>query len=388
MNRRTIHKLLVVGTIALAGTAAATGFALGTPARMAPARAAPPSLVLPSPTGRSAVGTVSLHWIDGARPDPFDPNKRRELMVQFWCPSEHATGSPRARYLPARTARALERLLGISTPVFDRISVHAQTGARAASGRHPVVLFSPGFGVPRGIYTALLEDLASDGFVVVALDHPYDAAVVEFPGGRLERQRFADPAPNRAVSIRIADARFVLDRLQQVNTRGRLAGKLDLQHIGMFGHSVGGAVAAEVMLRDARVDAAANVDGSFRQTAERRGVRGPFMLITAPRGVGPSEQAYRAGLGRSQLRLTLRGAEHYTFSDFVLTRATLAPFVPSLPTLRKLLPIGSIDRRRALAIERRYLDAFFRRHLKGTRELLLTRAFAAYPEVSFERGTH
>ncbi len=152
----------------------------------------------------------------------------------------------------------------------------------------------------------------------------------------------------------------------------------------MFGHSLGGAAAAELMLRDQRVGAGANLDGSFRQSAARRGVRGPFMLITAPRGVGPSEQAYRAGLSRSQLRLTLRGAEHYTFSDFALTLPSLERLAPGL---RKQLAVGSIDGRRALAIERRYLGAFFRAHLKGTREPLLTRASAAYPEVRFKRGT-
>jgi hypothetical protein len=112
------------------------------------------------------------------------------------------------------------------------------------------------------------------------------------------------------------------------------------------------------------------------------------MLITAPRGVGPSERAYRAGLRRSQLRLTLRGAEHYTFTDFAVTLAALEPFASSLPALRELLPIGSIEGRRALAIERRYLTAFFRSHLKGTSEPLLTHASSAHPEVSFERGTH
>jgi hypothetical protein len=45
----------------------------------------------------------------------------------------------------------------------------------------------------------------------------------------------------------------------------------------------------------------------------------PFLLVTAPRGVGPSEQPYRTGLRRTQLRLILRGAEHYTFSDFAST---------------------------------------------------------------------
>jgi hypothetical protein len=83
--------------------------------------------------------------------------------------------------------------------------------------------------------------------------------------------------------------------------------------------------------------------------------------------------------------LTLCGAEHYTFTDFAVTLPALARLAPGL---RKELAVGSIDGRRALAIEGRYLSAFFRSRLKGTAEPLLTRASASYPEVSFERGTH
>jgi dienelactone hydrolase len=388
MNRRTIHKSLTAGAIALAVSAllAVAVSVVADPAAAERAAPAAPSIALPPPSGRFAVGTVSLRWVDASRPDPFLPRRRREVLVQLWYPATGTASFPPAQYLPAGAARAFERLAGIATPVFDRIRVHARSGAPVVSGRHPLVLFSPGFGMLTGFYTSLLEELASQGFIVVAIDHPYDAEVVELPGGRLVRKRFGDgPAPERALSIRIADVRFVLDRLPRLNGHGRLAGKLDLGHIGMFGHSLGGATAAELMLRDQRVDAGANLHGSFHQNAERRGVRGPFLLMTAPRGVGPNEQPYRAHLRHSQLRLALRGAEHYAFSDFALTLPTLERLAPGL---RNELAVGSIDGRRALAIERRYLSAFFRAHLKATREPLLTRASAAYPEVSFERGTH
>jgi dienelactone hydrolase len=352
------------------------------------AHAAAPSIVLPPPTGRFQVGTVSQRWVDASRPDPFLPGRRRELLVQLWYPAAVTAGFPPAQYLPAGAARAFERLGGIATPVFDRIRLSARGGAPAAGGRHPLVVFSPGFGVSEAFYASLLEELASQGFIVLAIDHPYDAEVVEFPDGRLVTKRLHDDRPaqrDRALSIRIADLRFVLDQLPGLKVRGLLAGRLDLRRIGIFGHSLGGAATAEVMLRDLRVDAGAILDGSFGRGAERRGVRGPFLLMTAPRGVGPSERAYRAHLRHSQLRLTLRGADHYTFSDFAVTLPALARLAPGL---RKQLAVGSIDGRRALTIERRYLGAFFRAQLKGTREPLLTRPSRAYPEVGFKRGTH
>ena len=73
----------------------------------------------------------------------------------------------------------------------------------ARRGGWPVVLFSPGFGVERELYAGLVEDLASHGYVVVSIDHPHDAGVVEFPDGRVvipksqmdigRRSRFESP---------------------------------------------------------------------------------------------------------------------------------------------------------------------------------------------------
>ncbi|GGP14508.1 hypothetical protein GCM10012278_70590 [Nonomuraea glycinis] len=59
----------------------------------------------------------------------------------------------------------------------------------------PVALFSPGFGYPRETYTAIIDDLASRGHVVVSLSHTYESAAVEFPGGRLELAVSGDGGP-------------------------------------------------------------------------------------------------------------------------------------------------------------------------------------------------
>jgi dienelactone hydrolase len=340
----------------------------------------PPGFTLPAPTGKFAVGTLSQRLVDTSRADPFAAGKRRELMVQLWYPATRATGRPTARYLPARSARVIERSVGISTPVLDG-AVHARAGAPAASGRHPVVLFSPGFGVSRAFYTVLVEDLASRGFVVVAIDHPYDAQVVEFPDGRLVPARLK-PGP-KAFSLRIADTRFVLDRLPRLNTHGSLAGKLDLKRIGMFGHSVGGAVAAE-LVADRRVKAGVNLDGSFFGSAATNGIHDPFMVMTSGTVRDPSHRAFRARLRRSQLELTLRRSDHFTFTDFVVLGGPLEELVPGL---RKKLLVGSIEPERAVTIQRNYLAAFFSAHLVGTPESLLVRSSTAYPEVAVRRGT-
>jgi hypothetical protein len=54
-------------------------------------------------------------------------------------------------------------------------------------GPHPVVLCSPGPQADRAAGTVLVEQSASEGYVVVTIDHTHDAAEVEFPGQRVER---------------------------------------------------------------------------------------------------------------------------------------------------------------------------------------------------------
>lgn len=64
---------------------------------------------------------------------------------------------------------------------------HTHTGApvQRDGAPWPVVLYSPGAGHDRTWSTIGEEDLASRGYVVVAIDHTYDASEVEFPSGRL-----------------------------------------------------------------------------------------------------------------------------------------------------------------------------------------------------------
>lgn len=91
---------------------------------------------------------------------------------------------------------------------------------------------------------------------------------MEFPGGRVEvsRQPNTPAAITKAAAVRVADTRFVLDELAVLNSGvnpdaahrplpAGLAGALDLARIGMFGHSLGGATAANAMAADPRIGA-------------------------------------------------------------------------------------------------------------------------------------
>src|SRR4051794_37057532 len=104
---------------------------------------------VPAPEGPYAVGTRLL-----ALPEPG-----RRALVQAWYPAAGAHG-PKAPYLPERVARSAAASGGV--PVTARAAhANAVLGPRPRAGAYPAVLFSPGYGEPHGLYTALLEDLAS-----------------------------------------------------------------------------------------------------------------------------------------------------------------------------------------------------------------------------------
>src|SRR5207302_5407942 len=135
-------------------------------------------------SGHAAVGTQTLRLIDRSRADRSFRSGHRELIVQLWYPAARATGAL-APYEPAKLAAALEAADHLPAGTIAGIRTHAHLDASISSGRHPVLLYSPGSTEMRSDATALVEDLASEGYVVVAIDHTHEAQLVEFPGGRL-----------------------------------------------------------------------------------------------------------------------------------------------------------------------------------------------------------
>src|SRR5205814_5780706 len=190
--------------------------------------------------------------------------------------------------------RFLARSAGVQPALLESVKLDALADVVPLTrrGGWPVVLFSPGFGVERELYAGRVEDLASHGYVVVAIDHTHDASIVEFPDGRVVVPT-SQMEITAALSVRVADTRFVLSELSRLGRSGFFAGRLDLGHVGMFGHSLGGAAAASTMRVDSRIDAGADLDGLLFGEARSAGLSRPFMLMSA--GPGFAADPNRAG---------------------------------------------------------------------------------------------
>ena len=392
----------------------------------APSQTSAAAFELPSPTGRYPVGTTSWRLTDRSRPETFaEPGAFRQVEVLAWYPGSPGRGTP-APYLregPAEV-RPFAKLFGAET-AFDgvkEVRTHAELdGAPAAApAKFPVLVFSHGYtGMPSS-YTALLEDLASHGYAVLSVVHPYEASVATLADGRVvsilgkdgkfvqgvqdvlaEWQSEDDTmaavtrATDDAEQVRLLrrylaglhrtdialrrwvdDTRLVLDRLTSLpksTAAGRLAARLDLGRVGAFGHSMGGVTSGQFCVEDRRCLAGLNLDGipqygAMIDTPMPR----PFLMVYSARpGRGGASDAIYRRAGHPYIRVDVRDTGHLEFSDMVFWGGPL----------RERPVLGAIAPARAVEITRAIVRQYFDERLLGKRSPLLA-GEPLFPEVT------
>ncbi|MEU3607312.1 alpha/beta hydrolase [Streptomyces sp. NPDC035033] len=398
MNKltRAAAAALLACAVALPAATAATAAPAPSPTTAATQDRPADRMRLPAPTGPYGVGSSVLHLVDRSRTDPWVPEADgRELMVTLHYPAARPATAPRAPGRPApystpEEARLVLEAVQISDPAsirqVARARTHSAVDARPAPGRHPLVVLSPGFGMPRFTLTALAVDLASRGYVVASLDHAYESSGTSVPDGRtltcvactvMEESGWSKGSV--VTGARAADTRFVLDRLTGPRPAWRYASSIDRNRIGMAGHSIGGASAATAMASDRRIDAGVNMDGTFWDAPPADGLGGrPFLLLGTdefhrPGGEDTTWDTTWAALDGGKHWLTVDGADHLGFSDAPVLLGHFG------------LPGGALPADRAVAVTRAYVAAFFDAYLRDRDQPLLDGPDPAHPEVRFHR---
>jgi dienelactone hydrolase len=280
---------------------------------------------LPQPNGCRPVGTGTVVL--------RDPHRGRDLLVTMWYPALEGT-STIAPYMDKRTADALAEEWKLQ-PDFQRlVGTHARLLAPIAEGRpFPVVLLEHGSGVVPALYTVLAEGLASSGFIVVATNHPPDSLIAVFPDGHelkftpywpaeADRRTQGVAIGKFADEVLVADVRFVLNQLQEMNSHDHFwQGHLDLSKIGIVGHSMGGTTAALATQEEARILAGVNLDGSTYpgMNADVRPipVRKPFLFIATEEHASDPATRIREYMGSefNSYYVVVNGTDHMSFTD-------------------------------------------------------------------------
>lgn len=361
-----------------------------------------PVVALPAPAGPHVVGATSFSLVDASRSNAWSgaPDEKRELYVQVWYPGVLDDGGrePRVRTLWEELHRGELDRFTLFTRYLRGVPTHsyADIALSPADAPYPVIVFSHAIVSFAEQNTLLMEHLASHGYVVFAISHPYASMRVMSSAGRAiypaldlidegsaqmnavsdELAPKIDGASSRderaalqlelyerstglndLVAIWVDDLRFLLDAITTPSDKHpalrTFADRIDADRIGLLGMSFGGGAVTEVCKTDARCRAVSNIDGGTFGTRQRQPLEVPYLAMTRE----GQEQflEYLLQASRSDFhRVTVSGATHLDFTDDAVV----------LPILRWLNVLGPIRAERIVeitnAVELRFFDSYLR----------------------------
>jgi hypothetical protein len=388
-----------------------------------------PLFKLPQPTGPYQVGTRYFYNVDTSREEQFteQPGDYRAVSAEVWYPASPGKMDRVKCYMEGaeEVSPAFGAFLGLPSFVFSHlcnVKTHAYLDADILVGSdpYPVLVFSHAFAGNILQNTLLMEEMASHGYIIFSVGHAYetpflyraDGSVILFdPQNAAYKARLAeidDPASNdiksevlttlnldlqarlyRQLMLRNSslvasvrtwaqDNQFMMDQMGEMNQNGGIfAGQMDLERIGILGHSLGGAAAGQTCFVDARCKAGVNIDGFQYGDLLDGSLMQPFMFMysaSTPVLNKNINDVFYDGAQNDAYSLVINGATHEDFSDI--------PLYFRMQILN--VPAGNRDPLRFLRIENAYILAFFDRYLYDQPSPLLAGPSSQYPEVSFK----
>jgi predicted dienelactone hydrolase len=382
-----------------------------------------PLFSLPEPTGAFAVGTQYFYWADEERPDEFttDPGDFREVSVQVWYPADLSGDEKLIPYMNQEAARAMARSWEAPEFMLDHlalVSTHAYLGPDVAQTGTPLPVITYSTSGLMSSHMALFEELASQGYVVLCIGHPYwnpyvygsggevlpfdgqikyyqewwdeDEAVDEArseivfakntPAQERAHRRHNDVRPLAVRDLRVwaENVGFVLDKLEIMNQgSGFMAKALDLERVGIMGFSKGGATAGQFCLIDERCQAGINLTGMMYGDIVEANLDNPFIFMSEE---GPScpdcyvNDLFYKRAESDAYQMKIMGARHTNFGDPCLWGELLMSSEDN----------PEIECQRMIDIQNVYTLTFFDKYLKGIASPLLDGPSPDYPEVVFK----
>lgn len=228
-----------------------------------------PDFTFPEPSGSIPVGTTNYKWASGPQ-------------AKIWYPAMLKPNDENDGYL----ADFNRSIMGIPSIVYHHLkgrSTYAYRDAEAENGHFPIIIYehsADGFAEEN---TFLLTDLASHGFIVIAVHH--DKSLADYPLDlatlAAEPEAFLAAMTGVIMPDRLADLSLVVDGLAQLNEDSiLLQGRLDLSQINFVGYSLGGGIVTDYCATRSHCKAVVNLDGNPFIHAFRTGITAPYLHIS------------------------------------------------------------------------------------------------------------
>lgn len=377
-------------------------------------------VLLPKPTGFYQVGLSVAEMIDHSRTQPFAPDvEPRRLMISVFYPVVPQHPTIPGTYMPPETAHVEDVELsseGLKAPkgTFEKVALNVASNKAYKNLTHqppcqyPLAIFMPAEATTRLFYSQIVSTIASNGYIVVSIDAPYDVDVVEYPDGSLaliNQTLWNNPNNTElaatgflAIETRAQDVSFVLDQLSNKTLAHSLipnlpASGINTTHTAMFGHSLGGSTAFSILEQDARVLGGLDMDGGLFGPGLAAGTSKPVMLMghakhTRDAAGDPTQASWAAAWpGLKGWRRTVVVAEtlHYDFSDYpvVFESLGITPGV-KVATAADGIQLGTMGGKRASQVVSSYVTAFLDFVIFGKCSALLEGPVNEFPEVTFQ----
>lgn len=361
-----------------------------------------PIPAIPAPGGAYAVGATQYELVDAARRELYSgKDEARRFQIQVWYPAEPSPTDELAPWMNHADVYAPFISTYIRMPSFfldhlTLVKIPAFQDAKVSEGTFPIILFSHGWNGFSAQNTGQALQLASHGYVVVAVQHTYGAVVTVFEDGTVAPNNpsalprgapdaIYDPAADQLADQWAGDLRFALDFITEQNSDpgSRFFQALDPSLVGVYGHSTGGGAAIQFCGTDPRCKALLGQDPFLRPVSTEileSGISQPsffmFSQVWADDTDSLNNRQFKTFYENSPQALGavyIEGTSHYDFSD-----------LPRLSPLAARLGLkGPIPGKRVTAIVDDYLLSFFETSLRGGSSELFDPEQSKYIEVEF-----
>ena len=344
---------------------------------------------LPEPSGTLNVGTEIYYWTDESREEWFteEVGDKRKIVAQIWYPTTSCSDESVYSYVddPKLRIKAIAKRLDIPKILLsDLKNVNSNACLNAPImknnyGKFPLVIFSHGLGGMKVQNSIQIEDLVSNGYIVIAPDHAYDANITIFEDKSTADFKSGYPSSNvnitpeqfwkvrlPQINTRAADIDYIINKIKQESINNGIFQHVDLDNVGIFGHSYGGATSIVSSFNNKEIKACLALDGWMLPVQDKiinSGINIPFMYIG--QSFWPNDTLNYNILNKFTNNnndfnetILLEDTKHYDFSD-----------TPHLSKISKKIGLsGSMNTQSLLDTVNYKVRTFFNSHLSNNRK--------------------